>query len=1610
MKVSLPGRRSRAVDGAPKAHLVLFVAALLMVSLASARAVSAQTCDRTGCGYLTPQCGGSPATPVPQQIWQGGVLQPADPGPLPPERDGTNFDEFGSVGSYYTSPFFFDITTTANPAHLFVVQAWRFQVWDVSANPASPKQIGNLEVSDFPSLPSGEPKWPLNSLAVPPDTDSMAAVTGDYNVGLGIIDTSNPAKPRLAYQSAQGTQGPNGNIVYAATLGGAHYAFMAQIGGPVLVFNMDRAIQTGGACNENVAVNPGHCPGVYAGSFGGNVAMVSGVDNLLATSTTNTYPAGINIYDVTNPANPVLKTSVLTNAAVWGTAMWKDAAGNYWVGGRTQDADGVLGLGLVNVTCAVSGCGSAPQAAFYATSVAAPGGQVSLNEIKVQRHFLTYSKDGNGTPYLYIGSENRCHPAVLQAEWLVDVSNPAAPHDVTPPAGLFNGLPTGYWGWYYRGNPTGFNLEGGRHGKFIGQYFYRAAWTVFDVHKLTTNSPPIASFSYSPAVIYPGTPVTFTDLTSGGPHTDSWTFSPDGTPPSASVAGPTASFASKGGKTVTLTATSTGGLGSNQSTQTLNVLDPFPAVQSVTVSPSSPLQCQPVTLTAAATGQPALAYAWSVLNSGSSQVATGSTNPFTWQTGAGTPAGTYTANVTVSNGAGSVTFPQTVALGALAALPPSLSFAPTNDPFTAGTVQFHVNAAGATQWNWNFGDNPNGGPASDGYTGWTSDPLAGPNPSHNYLAIGNYSVTVKVQNCTVTSPSVSNPLAVNILQTTPLKASFQVQGCQFGFCSFSQGATVQFTDFSTGASFWDYDWDGSGQFADSNHTAPVTSHVFANTGHFTPGLRVRRGASESNTTSSQSITIAPAVPPSIGVTGPVAGVVSTAYTYTASAVNCTPAATWSWTVTGGGVGSSTSSTITVTWGAAGSYSVTATNAGCTPAQGTAFVGIQSTTTGGGGPLTAQYSFSPSAPKAGDSVKFDSSASTGGPATWVWNFGDNSSGNGAVVNHTYANAGNYIVSLTETAPGTGAGCSSNVCASQATQTVVVITNGPPPPPPLNPAFGADPAVQCVYQLGFNQCTAATGQTVTLTAAEIRATTYTWDFGDGSGGSGASVTHSWVLPGSYKVQLTVSATGFTTASKSLTFFINGPPPVPTQNLLLPWIAESRGALVQSSDLYIHNPDSGPVDVTLTFLKRGTPDVNPPQVTQTLQPGQTLYAPNVLSGTFNRANVAGFITVSAKTNVPPIMTAFNTTQSNGVQFGQTVPGISLPQSSSSAAPNPPAVQELIGLSDNADEFSYFGISNPNSTNSSYHLRFFDATGALIGDSGGDVMLGSFGQKQYQVRDIRHLFGVKNATDYRIEVDTTSGGQVYPFGARVRFTSQAPAFTGQALGSAAAKLYLLGASTNAASWQTDAVLANTGSQAVTSTLTFTKFGAAAKPSAPKTLTLQPGQTSRLGNAVATEFGLSNTVGVLTVSSTSGGNGLFPVVQGETFNVANPANQFGQATPILTDDDAAASGKSHYLVGLRQDANNQTTMWLFNPSSALASFDVVFRGLDGSLIKTVPGLTLPPGRLRQFLPAQLPLPAGGVQNGFTVQVTVHAGTILGAAQVVNLTSGAPAYIKGVTR
>ena len=148
---------------------------------------------------------------------------------------------------------------------------------------------------------------------------------------------------------------------------------------------------------------------------------------------------------------------------------------------------------------------------------------------------------------VYFGSDDDCQGG-SQREWLFDVTNPASPRDVSPP---------NYWGWYYRGNPTGFNQVMPRSGKFVGSYFYRSALSLMDIHKWNSNGNPSPTiFVGGPTSGAPGDVLTFSaDAAICTPNPSGWSWNASGGFISSGATGSSiqVSWSTAGEKNVTAT-------------------------------------------------------------------------------------------------------------------------------------------------------------------------------------------------------------------------------------------------------------------------------------------------------------------------------------------------------------------------------------------------------------------------------------------------------------------------------------------------------------------------------------------------------------------------------------------------------------------------------------------------------------------------------------------------------------------------------------------------------------------------------------------------------------------------------------------------------------------------------------------------------------------------------------------------------------------------------------------------------------------------------------------------------------------------------------------------
>ena len=166
---------------------------------------------------------------------------------------------------------------------------------------------------------------------------------------------------------------------------------------------------------------------------------------------------------------------------------------------------------------------------------------------------------------------------------------------------------------------------------------------------------------------------------------------------------------------------------SSPATKSIVVLDPAPQIGAITVSPASPLVCQPVTITATGvTGQPTLGYSWTLNGTPVAR-----RHDVDLQLGDDRPAerslhgGCHGDQRRRDGHEERLDQPRRAAAARLHRRERCSDQRRVHR--RNGQVSRH--GQGATEWSWDFGD-------GQGFRGWTSDPVNGPNPTFSYTATG----------------------------------------------------------------------------------------------------------------------------------------------------------------------------------------------------------------------------------------------------------------------------------------------------------------------------------------------------------------------------------------------------------------------------------------------------------------------------------------------------------------------------------------------------------------------------------------------------------------------------------------------------------------------------------------------------------------------------------------------------------------------------------------------------------------------------------------------------------------------------------------------------------
>ena len=301
----------------------------------------------------------------------------------------------------------------------------------------------------------------------------------------------------------------------------------------------------------------------------------------------------------------------------------------------------------------------------------------------------------------------------------------------------------------------------------------------------------------------------------------------------------------------------------------------------------------------------------------------------------------------------------------------------------------------------------------------------------------------------------------------------------------------------------DWSWD----FGDAGTaTGEMASHTYVTEGIFNVTLTVTDALGVSDSDGAEATIGLVAQPPLADAGGPYEGVAGTPVEFDGSA-SMSPNAngtidvyTWDWG--DGNIPSAEGPMPSHPYEADGVYEVILTvedNNGATDDDRTdVLIGPvgQPPVADAGGPYTGAV---------GATIEFDGTSSTDADGDdtitiYTWDFGDDISGSGQTTSHAYSTSGVFTVSLT---------VEDDVGATDTVDTTATTSNGNLPPV-ANPGGTYEGDADAPVSFDGSGSDDPDGTIAS----------HTWDFGDGTSGSGETTTHTYSAEGTYTVTLTVA----------------------------------------------------------------------------------------------------------------------------------------------------------------------------------------------------------------------------------------------------------------------------------------------------------------------------------------------------------------------------------------------------------------------------------------------------------------------------------------------------------
>ncbi len=350
------------------------------------------------------------------------------------------------------------------------------------------------------------------------------------------------------------------------------------------------------------------------------------------------------------------------------------------------------------------------------------------------------------------------------------------------------------------------------------------------------------------------------------------------------------------------------------------------------------------------------------------------------------------------------------------------------------------------------------------------------------------------------------------------------------------------------------------------------------------------------------------------------------------------------------------------------------------------LGTVSIAVAGTGCSVACTASAPAAAAVGEPVAFSATATPNGCSgtpSYSWDFGDGTSGGSRNPTHTYGAPGTYTWRLTVTLEGASCSRSGSIVVSDGGGNGCSVTCTAAVPPtatvgePLTFEAGADFSGECDGE-----------------------PSYSWDFGDGTSGSGASTAHTYTSAGSYPWSLTV-ARGDGSCTSSGIVVVSRPGDDPITYMLVASHAQGVDDSEWRTDLVILNPAASPVDLAVSFADGGRLETR--QVH--LGPSSIREWIDVLKSLFGIGDTAsGAVRLDASRAVMVSSRTYNDGGSG--TFGQFFPAVD-----ASASIGPGSTGYLSHLKGDEDFRSNIGILNLGADAATVRIRLWTDGGVPVG-----------------------------------------------------------------------------------------------------------------------------------------------------------------------------------------------------------------------------------------------------------------------------------------------------------